>query len=273
MPDSNPADARYRPDQVLLQLDADADAAAHGRALAAVGGRLLEIVDGGGTDTLARVGLGYGVTVEKALAVLSDLPAVTFAEPDFQGAGQFVSNDVSVAGGQTWGLYGDVGSPTNAYGSQATEAWAAGQTGSTKVAVGVTDSGVDYTHPDLYLNVWLNQREIPIAFRAALADSDADGLITFRDLNATANAGFVRDVNGNGRIDAGDLLNDARWEDGVDDDANGYADDLIGWDFVNNDNDPMTTRATAPTSPARSGRWAGTASASRAWPGRPRWSC
>ena len=46
------------------------------------------------------------------------------------------------------------------------------------------------------------------------------------------------DLNGNGRIDAGDLLSDPRWEDGLDQDANGYLDDLIGWDFANSDNDP-----------------------------------
>lgn len=68
---------------------------------------------------------------------------------------------------------------------------------------------------------------------------DKDGLITFRDLNDAANRSFVADVNRNGRIDAGDLLNDARWENRIDEDGNGYRDDLIGWDFVNGDNDPL----------------------------------
>src|SRR6185436_6687447 len=53
------------------------------------------------------------------------------------------------------------------------------------------------------------------------------------------NGTFVRDVNRNGYIDGGDLLNDPRWENGLDNDRNGYTDDLIGWDFFNNDNDPM----------------------------------
>jgi subtilisin family serine protease len=53
------------------------------------------------------------------------------------------------------------------------------------------------------------------------------------------NGAFVTDVNGTGYIDGGDLLNDPRWENGVDNGGNGYADDLVGWDFVNNDNDPM----------------------------------
>ncbi|HEY0651346.1 S8 family serine peptidase [Phenylobacterium sp.] len=242
MPDTAiPQGAAYRPDQIILQLDPNATAAEHSRALEAIGGRLLDIIRGGeaGEGELARIGLGQGVTVEKAIQILSHLPGVKFAEPDFVLTGQSVSNDTSVASGQTWGLYGDVGTPTNVYGSQASEAWAAGNIGSTKTAIGVVDTGIDYTHPDLYLNIWLNQKEIPLAFRSSLTDADADGVITFRDLNDSRNSSYVADKNGNGRIDAGDLLNDARWENGLDDDANGYRDDLIGWDFVNNDNDPM----------------------------------
>ena len=110
-------------------------------------------------------------------------------------------------------------------------------TGKSNIVVGNIDTGIDYMHLDLYLNVWLNQGEVPPDM--VLDDTNGDGLITFRDLNDAANQSFVTDLNGNDRIDAGDLLKDARWADGVDGDGNGYVDDLIGWDFVNNDNNPF----------------------------------
>jgi subtilisin family serine protease len=238
--DTSPTDAEYRPDQILIQFEGGSPAALHSRALDVIGGRLDAIIAGDTSDgELARVTMGNGMTVEKAVDLLSHLPGVKFAEADNILTTQAISNDTSVAAGSTWGLYGDVGTPTNIYGSQATEAWAAGYTGSSKVVVGVIDTGIDYTHPDLYLNIWLNPGEIPTALRAALADVDGDGMITFRDLNNSANGAYVSDVNANGRIDAGDLLHDVRWANGVDEDGNGYKDDLIGWDWKNNDNDPM----------------------------------
>ncbi|HOV25385.1 MAG TPA: S8 family serine peptidase [Pseudobacteroides sp.] len=61
-------------------------------------------------------------------------------------------------------------------------------TGSPKVLIGVLDSGIDYTHPDLAANIWTNPGEI-----------------------------------------AGD---------GIDNDGNGYIDDIHGWDFCYDDNEP-----------------------------------
>jgi subtilisin family serine protease len=77
-----------------------------------------------------------------------------------------------------------------------------------------------------------------------LRDLDNDGRISFWDLNDTRNqgAGKIVDGNGNGYIDGGDLLRtkaQGGWADGASNDGDTFVDDLIGWDFVNNDNNPL----------------------------------
>jgi subtilisin family serine protease/uncharacterized protein YkwD len=192
-----------------------------------------------GHGVLARVAVGHGLDLDRAIEILSRRPGVEFAERNWEVSVEATSDDPAYTRGMLWGMYGDSTTPSNAFGTQAAEAWAAGHTGSSKTVAGVIDTGIDYRHSDLYLNIWLNQGEIPATLKTALKDINGDGLVTFRDLNATVNAPYVSDLNGNARIDAGDLLADTRWENGSDGDSNGYVDDLIGWDFVNNDNDPM----------------------------------
>ncbi len=92
------------------------------------------------------------------------------------GAGPFP--DVPDVGGNQWGL--DL--------VKAPEVWNQGFQGD-GIVVAVIDSGVDYTHPELTGQMWINSGEIP---------------------------------NNN-----------------IDDDGNGYVDDVQGWDFVDNDNDPI----------------------------------
>lgn len=127
-------------------------------------------------------------TVSEALAAFAQKPqAAVYAEPDYIVHTSVQPNDSSFS--ELWGMHntGQSGGTADAD-IDAPEAWNL-TTGSRGVLVGVTDTGIDATHPDLAANMWTNSNEIP----------------------------------GNG----------------LDDDSNGYVDDSHGWDFVNNDNDPM----------------------------------
>jgi hypothetical protein len=148
-----------------------------------------------------------------------------------------VPNDPSF--GDQWVLHntGQTGGAVDAD-IDAPQAWAI-TTGSMETVVAMLDTGIDYTHPDLYLNIWLNEAEIPTDIANSLFDIDGDEIISFRDLNASTNAAHTTDLNGNGYIDGGDLLADPRWENGQDEDGNGRIDDLVGWDYVSDDNDPQ----------------------------------
>jgi len=73
------------------------------------------------------------------------------------------------------------------------------EAGDPSVIIAIIDSGINYTLPDLENIGWVNPGE---------------------------------DINQNGVVDEDDF-------NGIDDDENGYVDDLRGWDFYENDNDPM----------------------------------
>lgn len=64
--------------------------------------------------------------------------------------------------------------------------------------IGIIDSGINWEHLDLAPNIWVNE---------------------------------IEDLNHNGILDPEDL-------NGFDDDGNGFVDDVIGWDFTDDDNYP-----------------------------------
>jgi hypothetical protein len=132
------------------------------------------------------------VAAQRAATELAGQPGVWYVEPNyrlrlFDSPGERTPNDFEF--GAQWALRNSgqqAGQPGNDI--RAAEAWAVIRE-APGVPVAVIDTGIDYYHPDLEPNVWVNPGEIP----------------------------------GNG----------------LDDDGNGYIDDVHGYDFVSQDSDPM----------------------------------
>ncbi|MEO2042485.1 MAG: S8 family peptidase, partial [Pirellulales bacterium] len=146
---------------------------------------------------VSPLGEGYyalyapGALEEDVTAWLATRAGLLAAMPDFVIESQRIPSDPFYADGSLWGLenYGQDGGVLDSD-IDAEEAWEF-TVGSEDVVIGVIDTGVDYTHPDLIDNMWVNPGEIP--------------------------------------------------GDGIDNDGNGFVDDVYGWDFYSNDNDPMDT--------------------------------
>jgi subtilisin family serine protease len=85
--------------------------------------------------------------------------SVAFAQPNYlYRLAASTPNDDFYRSGRLWNMYSNAGSInsgsiSNSFGSQADTAWAMGHTGSRTVYIGVIDSGIDMTHPDLAANV------------------------------------------------------------------------------------------------------------------------
>jgi hypothetical protein len=100
--------------------------------------------------------------------------------------------------------------------------------------------GIDYTPNDTF---WSLQWGLPVIYandawdyvtptsETIIGITDTGVQWAHEDLWPTAGANPGEDLNSNGYFDLGDI-ND------IDDDGNGFVDDVVGWDFVSNDNDP-----------------------------------
>lgn len=174
-------------------------------ALKALGAEVATDFSAEGLDNLQALDITGPISVKEAIAELENSPYVAYAEPNYiislslpetdpagsDEAGDFSAlafpNDPKFA--DQWGLSntGQTGGVSGAD-IKALKGWEIAK-GSDTIVVAVLDTGVDYTHPDLAGNIWVNPGEIP--------------------------------------------------NNGIDDDGNGYVDDVYGYDFINNDNDPM----------------------------------
>ncbi len=125
-------------------------------------------------------------TLQDNIDALQGNANVLYAEPNYVVRTTGIPSDPRFA--DLYGLHntGQTGGIADAD-IDAPEAWNV-TTGSRDVVVAVIDTGVDYTHPDLVDNMWVNVDEIPA--------------------------------------------------NGIDDDLNGFVDDVHGYDFANDDSNP-----------------------------------
>jgi hypothetical protein len=131
------------------------------------------------------------------------------------------------------------------------------------VTIAVLDSGIKWNDPgameNLRRKVRLNRGELPVPLHdlaTAISDPGQNDCTTFKNLY---------DANGDGVVNVDDYACDSRvanvvendsrrvgppgvlvpedliiaFSDGSDDDGNGFVDDIAGWDFFDNDNDPF----------------------------------
>lgn len=184
-----------------------------------------------------NVTLTAGTELATALEYYNGLSGVASAAPDEIIRVAQTPNDPRYTSNELYGI-NKISAPT---------AWDT-TTGDRNFVVAVIDTGTDYRHPDLRTNMYINQAEIPTANKAEIIrqlDLAANAIISYRELNdarLVRGANTIRDTNSDNVIDGTDVLAtvaNGGWADGADNGTNGFVDDLIGWDFFNNSNNPF----------------------------------
>ncbi|HEX8647886.1 MAG TPA: hypothetical protein VF715_13375 [Thermoleophilaceae bacterium] len=127
-------------------------------------------------------------------------------------------------------------------------------TGRPDVRIAVLDSGFEWNdakNADLRFKTWLNRGELPRPNHSgpdlvggvscgSYGDAhDANGDNVFNLLDYACDSRLRKDMPRNvnpSLLDPQDVL--IAFSDGDDDDGNGFADDMVGWDYLDDDNDP-----------------------------------
>ena len=188
-----------------------------------------------GKGRLAKFKLD-GISVKNALEKLRKNPAILYAEPDYIVSKAGVPNDARFD--ELWGMHntGQTGGVDDAD-IDAPEAWDI-STGSRDVVVGVIDTGVDYNHPDLTANMWVNPGEIA----GDGIDNDNNGFIDdVHGINAITNSGDPMDDNGHGTHVSGTI--GATGNDGVGVAGVNHNVSIIGCKFLDGNGDGSTSDA------------------------------
>jgi hypothetical protein len=186
-----------------------------------------------------------------------DTPAPTCSNTFGQ---QFERFGFAPNGSQATALYHD---PTNAHvqrhmaqntlagrnalgqipGVSADRAWKY-STGTASVQAAILDTGIRWSNSGLRRRVALNRGELPMpqdsSGPCAQYDCNSDGAFNVvdyaQDPRVSATTGRDDEPGADSFLDASDLI--VAFSDSADDDGNGYVDDIAGWDFFDDDNNP-----------------------------------
>jgi hypothetical protein len=142
-------------------------------------------------------------------------------------------------------------------GVSADRAWKR-STGDPRVKVAILDTGIRWERQSLRLRIALNRKELPVPQKAdgsACGDYDCNGDGQFNVDDYAGDARVKKDAGDEAAdqlLDGGDLIH--TFSDGIDADGNGFKDDIAGWDFFNDDNDPFDASSYSSASNHGSGR-------------------
>ncbi|HZV82805.1 MAG TPA: S8 family serine peptidase, partial [Geobacteraceae bacterium] len=155
---------------------------------------------------LHHLKLKKGMSVEEAVKLYQADPDVEYAEPNFLYSIEGQPNDPRF--GELWGLRntGQTGGTAGAD-IKATAAWDI-TTGSSDVVVAIIDTGIDYTHPDLAPNIWVNAGIDAVNQDADPFDDHGHGTHVAGTIGAVGNNGSgVAGINWNVKLTACKFLN------------------------------------------------------------------
>jgi subtilisin family serine protease/N-acetylneuraminic acid mutarotase len=174
-------------------------AALPARAQAALEGVQGQVVRAHPPIGLLRVKLPAQVSVSQAIDTLYRSGAVEYAEPNALIIPQAIPDDPQFE--NQWSLENPGNIGTAGADIKALDAWSI-VTGGNNAIVAIIDSGVDYGHEDLALNMWVNPGEVP----DNLLDDDTNNFVDdYFGINTTVtpSTGNPMDTTGHGTAMAG----------------------------------------------------------------------
>jgi hypothetical protein len=126
----------------------------------------------------------------------------------------------------------------NSAGMSLDKAWRKFTPGNGHTVIAYIEGGINWHHDpkELADKVFLNKGELPPP------TTPVKGKKLCPDALCAADYSDTKDANKNGVVDPEDII--VRFSNRRDDDSNGYVDDISGWDFYNDQNDPATVDST-----------------------------